>query len=155
MPGTPPMSTDARVRRAIFARHCNPWSAWTRWAGTPLILLPVWTRRRRHAVVVGLWFAINPLVFGEPAHHRNWATRAMLGEEQWITRRPKHAKDPATMVSGATSVVAVIAIVAARRRRPVPAAVATAVQMALTMVYWAQMVRYFDRYVSAGGERPQ
>jgi hypothetical protein len=26
----------ARIRRAIFARHCNPWSAWTRWASTPL-----------------------------------------------------------------------------------------------------------------------
>jgi hypothetical protein len=142
----------ARVRRAIFARHCNPWSAWTRWASTPLILLPVWTRRRRHAVLVGLWLAINPFVFGEPAHHRNWATRAMLGEEQWITRRPM---DPAAAVSGATSVVAVAAIVAARRRRPVPAAVATAVQMALTMVYWAQMVRYFDRHLHTGVDRPQ
>jgi hypothetical protein len=102
--------------------------------------------------MVGLWLAINPFVFGEPAHHRNWATRAMLGEEQWITKRPM---DASAAVSGATSVVAVAAIVAARRRRPVPAAVGTAVQMALTLVYWAQMVRYFDRHVPAGGERPQ
>jgi hypothetical protein len=26
-----------------------------------------------------------------------------------------------------------------------PAAIATAVQMALTLAYWEQMVRYFDR----------
>jgi len=132
----------ARVRRAIFARHSNPWSAWTRWASTPLTLVPVWTRRRSHAVVIGLWLAVNPFIFGKPADQRNWATRAMLGEEQWITERPK---DAAAAVSGVTAVVAVSAIIAARRRRPVPAAVATALQMALTMVYWKQMVRYFDR----------
>ena len=102
--------------------------------------------------MIGLWLAVNPFVFGKPADQRNWATRAMLGEEQWITQRPK---DAATAVSGATSVVAVIAIIAARRRRLVPAAVATAVQMALTMVYWGQMVRYFDRQVHAGGAQPQ
>ena len=37
--------------------------------------------RRR---VVGVWMAVNPVVFGKPAHERAWATRAVLGEEQWI-----------------------------------------------------------------------
>jgi hypothetical protein len=140
------------VRRAIFARHCHPWSAWTRWASTPLTLVPVWTRRWSHAVVIGLWLAVNPFIFGKPADHRSWATRAMLGEEQWITQRPR---DAAAAVSGVTSVVAVVGIVAARRRRMVPTAVATAVQMALTMVYWGQMVRYFDRQVHTGDTPPQ
>ncbi|WP_275040990.1 hypothetical protein [Nocardiopsis valliformis] len=31
----------ARLRRAVFARHSNPWSAWTRWASIPLVLVPV------------------------------------------------------------------------------------------------------------------
>ncbi|MGH8574093.1 MAG: DUF6653 family protein, partial [Gammaproteobacteria bacterium] len=31
------------LRRTVFARHSNPWSAWTRWASTPLFLVPVWT----------------------------------------------------------------------------------------------------------------
>ena len=47
-------------------------------------------------------------------------------------------------VSALTSAVALGAVVAARRRRSIPAAIATAVQMALTLVYWEQMVRYFD-----------
>ncbi len=132
----------ARVRRAIFARHCNQWSAWTRWATTPLILLPIWTRRRSHAAWIALWFAVNPFVFGKPAHHRAWSTRAMLGEELWISRRPR---DAAMLVSAVTSVCALSAALAARRHRPGPAAVATAVQMALTLVDWEQMVRYFDR----------
>lgn len=137
-----PRSPAARLGRAIFARHCNPWSAWTRWASTPLIVVPVWTRRWSHAALVALWFAANPVVFGKPAHERAWSTRAMLGEELWIGRRPR---DAAMLVSAVTSAAALAAVVAARRRRGVPAAIAIAVQMALTLVYWQQMVRYFDR----------
>jgi hypothetical protein len=39
----------------------------------------------------------------------------------------------------------VSAVIAARRHRLTPAVIATAVQMALTLVYWRQMARYFDR----------
>lgn len=131
-----------RARRMMFARHANPWSAWTRWASTPLVLVPVWTRRWSHAALVGLWLAANPFVFGKPRDEHAFASRAMLGEELWITRRPR---DDALVVSALTSVAAVGALVAARRRRLVPAAAATAVQMALTLVYWRQMVRYLDR----------
>jgi hypothetical protein len=132
----------ARVRRALFARHCNPWSAWTRWASTPLILVPVWTRRRSHAVWLALWLAVNPFVFGKPAQQGAWSTRAMLGEELWISRRPL---DAATVVSGLTSAAGVVAVVAARRHRLLPAAIATALQMSLTLIYWEQMVRYLER----------
>src|SRR5246127_3977318 len=81
----------ARARRALFARHCNPWSAWTRWASTPLTLAPAWTRRWSHAVLLAVWLAVNPFIFGKPVHHGAWSTRAMLGEELWISRRPRDA----------------------------------------------------------------
>jgi hypothetical protein len=134
--------TVTRVRRAIFARHCNPWSAWTRWASAPLPLVPAWTRRWSHAALIALWLALNPFVFGKPAHERAWSTRAMLGEELWISRRPR---DAAMLVSAVASVAALTALVAARRHRLFPAVIATAVQMVLTLVYWQQMVRYLDR----------
>lgn len=136
------MLSIARARRAVFARHCNPWSAWTRWASTPLILVPAWTRRRSHAAWLALWMAVNPFVFGKPRRLRAWSTRAMLGEELWITRRPR---DRATLVTGLTSASALVAIVAAVRHRLLPAAAATAVQMSLTLVYWEQMARYLER----------
>ena len=66
----------------------------------------------------------------------------MLGEELWISRRPR---DAAMLVSALTSVSALGAVAAARRHRAKPAAIATAMQMALTLVYWEQMVRYWDR----------
>ena len=71
----------------------------------------------------------------------------MLGEELWITHRPR---DAAMVVSAVTSAVALSAVIAALRHRLIPAAVATAVQMALTLVYWEQMARYFDHQVRAG-----
>lgn len=81
------MGSIARLRRAVFARHCHPCSAWTRWASTPLILVPAWTRRRSHAVWLAVWLAVNPFVFGKPRQLRAWSTRAMLCEELWISRR--------------------------------------------------------------------
>ena len=127
----------------MFARHSNPWSAWTRWASAPLVLLPVWTRRRRDAVAVATWLALNPVIFPKPAHERAWATRAILGEELWASNRPK---DAAAIVTGLTSLAAVSAIIASARRRRVPAAIACSAQMALTLVYWELMARYWDRY---------
>lgn len=103
-------------------------------------------------MLIGMWLAVNPFVFGKPGHERAWSTRAMLGEELWITRRPR---DAAMAVSALTSAVSLGAVIAARRHQLVPAAIATAVQMALTLVYWEQMVRYFDRQLQAGGTRPQ
>jgi hypothetical protein len=88
--------------------------------------------------LIALWLAVNPFVFGKPRHERAWSTRAML----WITRRPR---DAAMVVSAVTSAVSLGAIIAARRHRLLPAAIATAAQMALTLVYWEQMVRYFER----------
>jgi hypothetical protein len=36
-----------------------------------------------------------------------------------------------------------------------PAAIATAAQMSLTLVYWEQMVRYFERETQPGNTQPQ
>lgn len=63
--------------------------------------MPPWTRRFSHAAWIALWLAVNPFVFGAPAHQRAWSTRAMLGEELWISRRPR---DGAMAVSALTLV---------------------------------------------------
>lgn len=133
----------ARMRRAVFARHANPWSAWSRWATTPLVLVPAWTRSWRHAAPIAVWFALNPVIFTPPADEQAWATRAMLGEELWMLDRPR---DAARVVNAAASLAAVAALVAARRRRVWPAAAGVITQMALTLVYWQLMAQYFDRH---------
>ncbi|TKG72943.1 DUF6653 family protein [Prauserella endophytica] len=139
---TTPSTTLARLRRAVFARHANPWSAWTRWATAPLVLVPVWTRNWRHAALVGSWMALNPVVFPPPADERAWATRAILGEELWLVDRPR---DVALGVNAGAAIAGTVAVVAARGRRLAPAATATAAQLALLLVYWELMARYLDR----------
>ena len=130
------------VKRAVFARHSNPWSAWTRWASAPLMLVPVWRRSWRDAALVGVWMAVNPVLFGEPDDDRAWATRAVLGEEQWIAERPM---DTALAVDVAATAAGLAAMVAARRRRALPAAAATALEMGLLLAYWELMSRHYDR----------
>jgi hypothetical protein len=125
----------------MFARHANPWSAWSRWASAPLVLVPVWTRRPRDAALVAGWLAVNPVMFPKPASDRAWATRAILGEEL-STSRPWDAPKG---ITAATSVCAVAGAVASARHMAVPAAVACAAQMALTLAYWEMMARYWDR----------
>lgn len=147
MTKTSPGGGFARIRRAVFVRHSNPWSAWSRWATIPLVLLPVWTRGRRQAVAVAVWFVLNPVMFPRPAHERAWSTRAMLGEERWMLERPR---DAALAVNVAATAAAVAALIGARYRRPLPTAVACAAQMALTLVYWEQMARYHDRCLERG-----
>ena len=140
------MADWRKVKRAVFARHSNPWSAWTRWASAPLLLVPVWRRSWRDAALVGVWMAVNPVVFGKPAHERAWATRAVLGEEQWLAER---RMDAAMAVDVGATAAGLAAMVAARRRRAMPAAAATALEMGLLMAYWELMARYYDRTSSA------
>ena len=64
------------------------------------------------------------------------------GEEQWITERPM---DTAMAVNVAATAAGLWAMVAARRRRAIPAAAATALEMGLLMAYWELMARYYDR----------
>jgi hypothetical protein len=130
------------AKRTVFARHSNPWSAWTRWATAPLLLVPVWRRSWRDAALVGAWMLLNPVLFSRPADDRAWATRAVLGEEQWIAERPA---DTAMAVDVAATAAALVAMLAAHQRRALPAAAATAVEMGLLMAYWELMARYYDR----------
>ena len=116
------------------------------------MLVPPWTRRWSHGVLLAMWLAVNPFIFGKPAHEGAWSTRAMLGEELWISRRPR---DAAMFVSALTSAASLSAVISGRSHRLAPAAIATVVQMALTLVYWAQMVRYFERETQAQGPAPQ
>lgn len=127
------------IGHAVFARHSNPWSAWSRWSSAPLLLVPAWRHSTRDAALVGAWMALNPVLFPPPADEGAWSTRAILGEEQWLADRPV---DLALAVDVAAAAAGVVAIVAARRHRALPAVLATAAEMALLMAYWELMTRY-------------
>ena len=106
------------------------------------MLVPLWTRRWSHAAIVGAWMAANPVIFPKPADEHAWSTRVVLGEELWITERPR---DAAMAVNAAATLAGITALIAARRRRAAPAAGATAVMMALLLGDWRLMARYYNQ----------
>ena len=141
-------STGSHFKRWVFSRHSHPWSAWTRWASTPLVLLPVWNRSARQGVVVrGSWPALQsrPLPTTSPDDSA-FATRAVLGEERWLEERP---------VSGALAIncmadaALLIAIDSARRHRRWQMTIATIGTMSALLWYWREMARYRERGVTA------
>ena len=77
-----------RLLKGIFRHHSNSWSAWTRLFSAPLVFVPIWNRSWRQGAILGVWLIANPVVFPEPKDDKAWATRAMLGEEMWIAKRP-------------------------------------------------------------------
>jgi Family of unknown function (DUF6653) len=134
-------STGSPFKRWVFSRHSHPWSAWTRWASTPLVLLPVWNRSARQGVVVAAWFALNPVLFPPPRDDSAFATRAVLGEERWLEERPVSG---ALAINGMASAALLIAIDSARRHRRWQMTIATIGTMSALLWYWREMVRFYD-----------
>jgi hypothetical protein len=132
-----------RLTRKVFEHHSSPWSAWTRLLSTPLVLVPFWTRSWRHGALVGAWLLLNPVVFSEPKDDSAWATRAMLGEEMWIEKRPR---DRAMAVNAAASAFGIGGVLASLKRRPLPAALCTMFEVALLLLYWQLMTEYYEEH---------
>jgi hypothetical protein len=133
--------TGSQVKRWVFARHSHPWSAWTRWASTPLVLVPVWNRSTRQGVVVAAWLAINPVLFPRPRDDSAFATRAVLGEERWLEERPVSR---ALVIDAVASGALVIAVDSARRHRRWRMTVATVGTMSALLWYWREMARFYE-----------
>ena len=127
----------------MFKRHAHPFSAWSRLLSTPLLLVPLWTRRWWWYAPIGAWLAINPVITPEAHDMSSFATRAMLGEESW-SRDP--TSEPLVLaVTGVASASLVGAMVAAYHQRKAETLTSTAVFMALTLLEWRLFADRFAR----------
>ena len=70
------MSTS--ILNSVFVRHAHPISAWSRLASTPLVVVPLWYRRRWTALPIAAWMIINPIITPPVSNDRAFATRAIL-----------------------------------------------------------------------------
>ena len=88
---------------AVWERHSNPWSGWSRITIPPLLALAIWSRAWIGWMalfpfgLVILWTWWNPRIFPVPKSQDNWMTRGVLGERIWLDRHKKpipahHAK---------------------------------------------------------------
>lgn len=142
------MATDDGFYARMFRRHAHPLSAWSRLLSTPLLLVPLWTRRWWLYLPVGAWFAVNPVMTPPAEDMSSFATQAMLGEESW-SRNP--ASEPAVLaLSGLASGSLIGAMIAAYQHRKLGAVAGTLAFMALTLWQWKLWAGRFLRE----GQRP-
>ena len=78
---------------AVWERHANPWSVWTRYGSLPLLIGAIWSRvwfgwgALMLTTVVILWIWLNPRVFPKPQTTRHWASKAVIGERIWLNQK--------------------------------------------------------------------
>ena len=78
---------------AVWRRHANPWSVWTRFLGLPALAAAIWSREwwdwwaLAPSAVVVVWLWLNPRVFSAPRSTDNWTSKSILGERVWLERR--------------------------------------------------------------------
>jgi hypothetical protein len=132
-----------RLTRAVFRRHSNPWSAWTRLLSAPLIFVAIWKRSRRGGALLGAWMLANPIVFPEPEDDEAWATRAVLGEEMWLAERPM---DRAMALNVGATALGLVGAWGAFGRRLLPTAASAVGLVALVLACWREYALYYERH---------
>jgi hypothetical protein len=95
------MAMDEAVAKAFgltgdaWQRHANPWSVYTRIPIPALLVAAVWSRQwigwwsLAAVTVVVAWTFVNPRAFPPPRSLDHWASRAVLGEKYWGTRKER------------------------------------------------------------------
>lgn len=139
------MAADSRRRLtdALWQRHANPLSGWSRVVVLPVLMYGLYARRPR-VVAAALGFtALNPLLFPPPADADAWMTKVVLGERMYY--RHRECRRPADLLTYLNAVASVYAVYAAYRRRPLRTAVGTAVSMATKFAFVALVARYYER----------
>ena len=94
----------------VWARHANPWSAWTRYACLPMLIAAIWSRvwigwaALMPISLILFWIWINPRVFPKPRTTNHWASKAVFGERVWINRKqipiPSHHQPLIALTNG-------------------------------------------------------
>lgn len=95
-----------------WARHANPWSAWTRLIGAAPIFFAVWSvhwigwRSAAPIAVAALWALVNPRLFPPPKSADAWATKAVLGERVFLNRKAVPVRAGHVRAGWATTLIA-------------------------------------------------
>lgn len=90
---------------AVWLRHANPLSGWTRLATGPVLFWAIWSHRWIGwfaiipVAILAVWIWFNPRIFAKPKRADAWMTKGVLGERVWLNRA--HAPIPPGFVRAA------------------------------------------------------
>lgn len=82
-----------RMTDAVWRRHANPWSVYTRFAAIPPLIMAIWSRtwiglwRLLPVALVVVWLWLNPRVFSPVFRPAAWASKGIYGERIWAVDR--------------------------------------------------------------------
>ena len=132
----------ARLEDAFWTRHSNPWSGGTRYAVSPVFAYALYRRNWRLLGLTLAFAVVNPVVFPPPTDTDNWLSHAVLAERAWLDAgHDTVGLDYPNVLNLLNVPVTLYALYAAARRRPVGAAVGTALQMALKTLWVEAVIR--------------
>ena len=124
----------------MFEHHSNPWSAWTRLLSTvprprPVLDPELGTHFPRRCVV-----GCSTQPCSRNHDDSAWPTRAMLGEEMRVAKRPL---GKAMTVNAAAPAFGLGGVVASLKRKRLPNVLFTVSEVARLLLYWRLMSDYY------------
>ncbi|MFC6838210.1 DUF6653 family protein [Halomarina ordinaria] len=142
---TRPASPRTVLPEAVWERHANPWSGWSRAATTPLLVYALYSRNRRLLAATLGWLVVNPAAFPPPTNTDAWMTRGVLAERAWLRAgNGTVGVDWPNVLNLLNVPVTAWVGWAALRRRPVHTVVATALLMGLKMLWIDEIIQRTD-----------
>jgi len=139
---------------AIWRRHTNPISGWTRVPVLPLLALGIWSRvwfGWWALVPIGavlFWIWLNPRVFPEPQSTDNWMSKGILGERVWLNRKyvpiPRHHSTMAIILNALATVGLIPAVIGLVQLNFWATAAGVAVMMIAKLWFLDRMAWLFD-----------
>ncbi|WP_435158592.1 DUF6653 family protein [Haladaptatus sp. DFWS20] len=135
-----------RTEEVLWSRHANPKSGWTRVPTGAVLVYAVYQRDWRLLLAGLLWAAINPFLFSPPETDDAWMTRGVLAERWWVREEGRGTMGVTypNICNSVSAMAFLYAFVAAWKRRPTSAAVATVVASGLKLWWIRVLVRRFD-----------
>jgi hypothetical protein len=131
-----------RLADAVWVRHANPKSGWSRVAVLPVLVYGIYARRPRLVAAAVAFSVVNPVLFRPPADADAWMTRVVLGERLYY--RHREGRRPLDLLNYANGLLTASAVYSAVRRRPVRTALFTALGMAAKLLFVAVVARYYE-----------
>jgi hypothetical protein len=139
---------------AVWQRHANPISGWSRVPVLPLLALGIWSRvwlgwwSLLPIAAVFVWIWLNPRIFPVPESTDNWMSKGVLGERVWLNRSkvpiPVHHARMATILNILAGVGLVPFVIGLVQLNVWATVAGTAVMMIGKLWFLDRMVWLFD-----------
>ncbi|WP_066413870.1 DUF6653 family protein [Halorubrum aethiopicum] len=131
---------------ALWKRHANPKSGWSRVLITPLLLYAVYRRSGKLTALALAFTIVNPVLFSPPEDDDAWMTRVVLAERWWVDERgkPVLSRSYPAVLNLINLPVFAYALLAAYRKRPARAALAGLASILLKLGFVAELVSRYD-----------